>query len=120
MESGSPGDPDGLFVPGKPLIRRPAHTLAPELTAAWGRGHASLGVLWVGKRDDLDFQRPVGQRRVTLSPSTRVNVSSDYDLRRGLVLTGSVANVFNDQRQEIPGFRVLGRTLLLGVRLTLD
>jgi vitamin B12 transporter len=121
VESGSPGDPDGLFVPGKPLIRRPAHTLAPELTAAWGsRGHASLGVLWVGKRDDLDFQRPVGQRRVTLSPYARVNVSSDYDLRRGLVLTGSVANVFNDQRQEIPGFRVPGRTLLLGVRLTLD
>ncbi|HLZ46717.1 MAG TPA: TonB-dependent receptor [Gemmatimonadales bacterium] len=121
VESGSPADPDGLFVPGKPLIRRPAHTLAPELTAAWGNsGHITVGALWVGKRDDLDFRQPVGQRRVTLGSYTRVNVGGDYGLRRGWVLTGRVANVFNDQHQEIPGFRALGRALLLGVRVTLD
>jgi vitamin B12 transporter len=121
VESGSPADPDGLFVPGKPLIRRPAHTLAPELTAAWGSsGHVTVGALWVGKRDDLDFRQPVGQRRVTLGSYTRVNISGDYGLRRGWVLTGRVANVFSDQHQEIPGFRALGRTLLLGVRVTLD
>jgi len=30
-KSGSPSQPDGLFVPGKPLVRRPAHTLAPQM-----------------------------------------------------------------------------------------
>ena len=120
IESGSPGDPDGLFVPGKPLIRRPAHTVAPELTAHWGRDHGrvTVGALWVGKRDDLDFRRPAGQRRVTLRPYTRVNVSAEYAVGRGrIVLTGNAANVFNDQRQELPGFRVLGRTIFLGVRV---
>ena len=121
VESGSPSDPDGLFVPGKPLIRRPAHTLAPEITARRGSARATLGALWVGKRDDLDFRRVAGQQRVALSPYTRVNVSTEYGLERGrVVFTGTVANLFNDQHQELPGFRVLGRTILLGVRLGLD
>ena len=123
VESGSPGDPDGLFVPGKPLIRRPAHTVAPELTAHWGRDHGriTVGALWVGKRDDLDFRRTAGQRRVTLQPYTRVNLSAEYAVGRGrIVLTGNAANVFNDQRQELPGYRVLGRTVFLGVRIGLD
>lgn len=123
VESGSPSDPDGLFVPGKPLIRRPAHTLAPQLTAIWGgdRGRLTVGALWVGKRDDLDFGLPVGQRRVAVPPYTRVNVSAQYALERGrIVLTGSAANLFNDHRQDLPGFRVLGRTIFLGVRLAVD
>ena len=120
VESGAPGDPDGLFVPGKSLIRRPAHTLAPQIVAAWSnRARVTIGGLWVGKRDDLDFRRPVGQRRVVVQPYTRVNVAAEYGLGR-VVLTGSAANVFNDQRQELPGFRVMGRVLFLGVRLAVD
>ena len=120
VESGAPGDPDGLFVPGKSLIRRPAHTLAPQIVAAWSnRARVTIGGLWVGKRDDLDFRRPVGQRRVAVQPYTRVNVAAEYGLGR-VVLTGSAANVFNDQRQELPGFRVMGRVLFLGLRLAVD
>ncbi|OLC06145.1 MAG: hypothetical protein AUH41_13430 [Gemmatimonadetes bacterium 13_1_40CM_66_11] len=125
IESGSPGDPDGLFVPGKPLIRRPAHTLAPHLTATWGgerrRMTVGAGALWVGKRDDLDFRRPVGQRRVAVRSYTRVNLSAEYALERErIVLTGSAANLFNDHREDLPGFRVLGRTIFLGARVALD
>jgi len=36
-----------------------------------------------------------------------------------VVLSGSIANVFNDQAQEINGFRPRGRTVTLGGRLTL-
>jgi len=75
----------------------------------------------VAKRDDLDFGRAVGQRRVAVRPYTRVNVSAEYALERGrIVLTGSAANLFNDHRQDLPGFRVLGRTIFLGVRLAVD
>ena len=120
VESGSPADPDGLFVPGKPLIRRPAHTLASQLGATWGdRGRITVGAVWIGTRDDLDFSRPVGQRRVTVQPYTRVNVSAEY--RWGQVIfTGSGANLFDDHREELPGFLVPGRTLLLGLRLVVD
>jgi len=117
QQSGS-NDPDGLFVPGKSLIRRPAHVLAPELAATLGaRARVTLGARWIGRRDDLDFSRPVGQRRVTRDPYTRVNVSGEYTLSR-MAWTASVENLFNDQAQEIPGYRPRGRTVMVGGRVT--
>ena len=119
QQSGAPADPDGLFVPGTSLIRRPKHSLAPQLAATVGqRARVMLGARWVGKRDDLDFSQPVGQRRVTLHPYTRVNLSGEYMLGRA-VLSGSLENLFNDQAQEIPGFRPRGRTVMLGGRITI-
>ncbi|PYP60071.1 MAG: hypothetical protein DMD40_01930 [Gemmatimonadetes bacterium] len=120
QQSGSASDPDGLFVPGKSLIRRPVHTIAPELVATMGtQTRVTLGARWVGKRDDLDFSRPVGQRRVSRDSYTRVNLAAEYTLH-GVVLSGSAENLFNDQAQETPGFRPRGRTLLFGVRVTLN
>jgi len=118
QQSGSGSDPDGLFVPGKPLIRRPVHTLAPQLVATLGtQARLTLGARWVGKRDDLDFSRPVGQRRVSRGSYTRVNLAAEYTLHR-VVLSGSAENLFNDQAQEIPGFRPRGRTVMVGGRVS--
>jgi len=36
------------------------------------------------------------------------------------VVTGRAANLFNDHREDLPGFRVLGRTIFLGVRVGVD
>jgi len=120
VESGSASDPDGLFLPGKPLLRRPAHSLAPQLTSRVGsRARVTAVARWVGKRDDLDFSRPAGQRRVSLSPYIRVDLSGEYAFHR-VVLSGAVWNVFNDQTQEIPGYRPRGRTILLGLRVALN
>ena len=80
------------------------------------RTRVILGLRWVGKRDDLDFSRPVGSRRITLDPYTHVNIAAEYTL--GLVqLTGKVENAFDDQSPEISGYPVRGRTVLLGGRL---
>ena len=120
QQSGSPGDPDGLFVPGKPLIRRPAHTLVPQLVATLGtRARVTLGARWVGTRDDLDFSRPTGQRRVTMRPYTRLNAAAEYGRGR-LLFTGRVENLLDDRAEQIPGFRDRGRNVLLGVRLAVD
>ncbi len=118
QESGVPADPDGLFVPGKSLIRRPAHTLVPQLAATLGqRTRITVGVRWVGERHDLDFSRPVGERRVTLDPYARVHLAAEYDLH-AVVLSGSLENAFNDQAREIPGFRPRGRTVMVGGRVS--
>ena len=110
-KSGSPSNPNGLFVPGKPLVRRPAHTVAPQVVATLGpRARLIVGARWVGKRDDI------GAQRVTLRPYTRVKLSGEYTYRR-VVLSGSVENLFNDQTQEIAGFRPRGRTVMLGGRV---
>ncbi len=112
MEKSGSTDPNGLFVPGKPLLRRPQHTVAPQLAATLGpRARVTVAARWVGKRDD------VGAQRVTLRPYTRVNVSGEYTLGR-VVLSGILENAFNDQRQEINGYRPLGRALMLGGRVT--
>jgi vitamin B12 transporter len=112
-KSGSPSNPNGLFVPGKPLVRRPAHTLAPQVAATLGRhGRLILGARWIGKRDD------VGAQRVTLRPYTRVNLSGEYTVG-DVVLSGSLENAFNDHAQEINGFRPRGRAVMVGGRVTI-
>jgi vitamin B12 transporter len=109
---------DALFVPGQPLLRRPTHTVFPHVFASLGRAHVSLGVRWIGERDDLDFRRPFGQRRVTFQPYAQVNGSAEYDFGR-FVLSGRIENAFNDQTEETPGFRPRGRTVLVGGRVAL-
>jgi vitamin B12 transporter len=120
-EAGLDGGADGLFVAGQRLLRRPAHALSPHLAATLGdRAHVSVTARWVGERDDLDFARPAGDRRVTLRPYTRIGVSAQYAVRRagargpGVVLTADVQNAFDDRSPEPAGFRPRGRTVLLG------
>jgi vitamin B12 transporter len=118
-EAGLDGGADGLFVAGQPLLRRPAHTVAPQLAAALGdRARVTVGARWVGERDDLDFRRSAGDRRVTLPAYTRVNLAAEYDLRRpGFVLTARLENALNDGAPELAGFRPRGRTALVGGRV---
>jgi vitamin B12 transporter len=128
-QAGPDGGPDGLFVAGQPLIRRPAHTVVPHVTATLGEhARVTVGGRWVGERDDLDFRRVPGDRRVTLQPYVRVNVAGEYDLRRtgggggapvGLVLTAQIQNAFDDRAPELAGFRSRGRTVFVGGRLAL-
>jgi outer membrane cobalamin receptor len=68
---------------------------------------------WVGKRDDI------GTQRVTLRPYTRVDLSGEYTIG-SVVLSGSLENAFNDQAQEINGFRPRGRVVMLGGRFTVE
>lgn len=114
---GSDTSGDALFVPGEPLLRRPAHTLVPEIAMTPGtRTRLRVGAQWVGRRDDLDFNRPAGGRRVTLAPYAHFNFALEYTL--GVVrLSGKVDNVFNDQTPELAGFRPRGRTFLVGGRV---
>ena len=115
---GADSSADALFVPGKPLLRRPAHSVAPEIGMhLGGQTRLILGVRWVGRRDDLDFNQPVGSRRVTLDPYTHVNVAAEYTLP-WIQFTAKVENAFDDQSPEIASFKPRGRTVMLGGRIT--
>ncbi|MGH7569093.1 MAG: TonB-dependent receptor plug domain-containing protein [Gemmatimonadales bacterium] len=125
LEAGPDGGPDGLFVAGRPLLRRPPHTVSPELTATWARARAVLEARWVGARDDLDFARPAGARRVTLEPYLRLNVAAEYDVLPGrgagpsLALTVRIENLFDDDAREIANFPTRRRVVLAGARMGL-
>ena len=77
----------------------------------------------VGKRDDVDFSRPAGERRVSLHSYTRVNLAGQYALLghdgagQLVALTVQIENLFNDHAPEIAGFLPRGRTLLAGGRV---
>jgi len=116
--AGADSSADALFVPGKTLLRRPTHALAPEIGMTLGaRTRLTVGVRWVGKRDDLDFNRPAGSRRVTLDPYTHLNIAAEYAI--GTVqLTGRVENALDDRAPEVAAFRPRGRTFLIGARVT--
>lgn len=111
------GGADGLFVAGAPLLRRPRHTFAPRLAADFGtRTRMTIAARYVGPRDDLDFNRPAGSRRVALEPYTQVSASAVYTLGQ-VELSGRVDNVFNDRSPEIAAFRPRGRVISLGGRV---
>lgn len=111
------GGADGLFVAGAPLLRRPRHTFAPQLSADFGtRTRMTMAARYVGPRDDLDFTRPAGSRRVTLESYTQVSASALYTLGQ-FELSGRVDNVFNDRSPEIAAFRSRGRVISLGGRV---
>ncbi len=64
------------------LQRRPSHTGSLGLGySLGGRGTVSLGAVFTGDRDDLDYG-PFPAQRVTLPPHTRVDASSTYELAR--------------------------------------
>jgi vitamin B12 transporter len=114
---GADSSADALFVPGKPLLRRPAHSFVPEVGVhLGGQTHVIVGVRWVGRREDVDFNQPVGSRRVTLDPYTHVNVAAEYTLSR-IQFTAKVENAFDDRTPEIAAFQPRGRTITLGARL---
>ncbi len=118
---GIDSSPDGLFVAGQTLLRRPSYTVTPQIAAALGgRGHVVLAARVVGKRDDVDFSRSAGERRVSLRSYARVNLAGQYTLLghdgagRFVMLTAQIENLFNDHAPEVAGFLPRGRTILAG------
>jgi vitamin B12 transporter len=118
QEGSLDGGADGLFVAGAPLVRRPRHTFAPLVSATLGtRTRLTIGARYVGLRDDLDFNRPAGSRRVTLAPYTQMSTAVECSIGN-LEVSGRVDNVFDDRSPEIAAFRPRGRVISLGGRVT--
>ncbi len=113
------GDPS--FERGKRLLRRPANAAGVELAyrPAGRGGSASLGVRFVGDRDDLDFAAPTyPYPRITVHPYTRVHAGLEYPVRWGLTLEVRAENLLDDRGREIANFPVQGRALFFGGRFT--
>jgi vitamin B12 transporter len=122
VAAGGPGaDPDGAFLAGEALLRRPAHTLTAQLRIAFlERGTITLDGRWVGRRDDLDFSRPNDDQRVSLPPYARIDANAEFDVIRGprvVSLSARLENVFDSRAEEIANFPSRGRGLFLGARM---
>jgi vitamin B12 transporter len=114
-----------VFVEGKPLIRRPTHSLRFDgRTRIADRAGVGLAVNYVGERDDVDF-RGFPSVRATLGAYVQVDADASVDLLRpragrlGFTATGRVENMLDSQYQTVIGFPGRGRTVLVGARIGL-
>jgi vitamin B12 transporter len=114
------------FKEGTPLIRRPSQTFSATIVHQFeaGRGSASLSVLYVGARDDINFNAASDSTaRVVLAGYTTVDLSGAYRIFGGshgvpgFSLTLRVANLFNRQYQSVYSYAAPGRTVLAGAVL---
>ena len=113
----------GVFENGKPLIRRPKHSLRLDGRARL-REQLSLGgaVTYAGKRDDVDFSS-FPSSRTSLPSYTLVDMDAAFDLiqpgagRIGLTATLKVENLFDADYQTVFGFRGRQRAVFGGARV---
>jgi vitamin B12 transporter len=90
---------------GEELLRRPKDKSSLNVNYRFlGKGNVNLGILYVGKREDIDN---LGER-VSLGGYTLVNLAASYDITKNLQLSGYVNNLFNKYYEEVWGYGTEG------------
>lgn len=107
---------DPLFLGGKKLIRRPAHSATITATYSAAGLMLAASANHVGERDDLDFNN-FPPDRVRLAAYTRLDVAAELPMR-GSDLRGTlkIENALADSYEEARNFPARGRVVFLGVR----
>jgi vitamin B12 transporter len=100
---------------GLELIRRPKHKSGASAGWDFGKGDAHLGAVYVGKRDDLNFNA-FPASRVTLGSYTLVNAGASFEVLPHFRVFGRVENVFDREYEEVFGFGTPGRAFYAGAR----
>jgi len=112
-----------VFVNGKPLIRRPRHSLRFDAhVRLWDRFAAGTSLNVVGSRDDVDFST-FPSARTRLPSYTLVDADAAVDLTRpgpgrvGITATLRVENLLDRGYQTVVGFRGRPRAIFGGTRV---
>lgn len=102
-------------------IRRPRHTASANLQYrfAGGRGSVNLGAAYNGRQRDAEFIFATPQDRVTLDDWLLVNLAASFDVTTNIRVHARVDNLFDEDYQELFGFRSPGTTGLIGVSVSL-
>ena len=123
IDPGANSSPGTAFELGKPLLRRPAHTLrvAGSIRLA-GRSTLGVNLNHVGARDDLAFEGFTAARvklpaYSTLEVSGMVDVLASRPGRPGVTVTLRVENALDEEYDTVAGFQGRGRVVSLGARV---
>jgi vitamin B12 transporter len=109
-DDGGLGGPSSYFDEGKDLLRRPKHTVSGYVNWAWKGFQIRFDGLYVGERDDLDYQNLFSPNRVTLDEYFIVNLATSYTFNLGrryiqdFEIFGKVENLFDEHYEEAFGF----------------
>jgi len=108
----SPNALDPALVAGNHLIRRPVNSGSIVLLAAWRRISGNFAGYFSGQRTDTDF---LGLGLTRTPGYGRFDISTAYDLGRGISSYVRVQNLFNKQYQDALGYPALGREVRAGM-----
>lgn len=102
---------------GQELIRRAKRKSGVSAGWDFGRGDVQAGAVYVGKRDDLNFN-VFPAARVTLPSYTLVQVGASFEVLPHVRLFGRVENLLDKEYEEVFGFGVPGRAFYAGAKAT--
>lgn len=121
-DAGFASGADDIFVVGKPLVRRPKHSVRLDARGQVDRLSVGAGLNYVGKRDDVDFA-VFPQVRTSLSSYVTVDADASLTLLRsgpghpGVAATFRAENLFDRSYETVVGFAGRGRALFAGARV---
>jgi vitamin B12 transporter len=124
-EAADSGYDGATYAQGRRLLRRPTHSGSLSLTYRLAaRGSVSGSALYVGRRDDLDFDPVTFQpTRATLRAYTRLDLSGECALLRsrgaqpGLAATFKVENLLDVRYEQVLHFPSRRRAAFVGLRI---
>jgi len=103
---------------GRDLIRRAKNRPSLDLNYDFlKRGNVNLEVIYVGKRDDLDFST-TPSRRVKLDPYTLVNILASYHITKNFQILGRIENLFDKEYEEVKGYGTPGLSFFGGLKFS--
>ncbi len=104
-------------VTERDLLRRPKNKFNLDLNYSFlKKGNIHLGVIFVGKRDDMDPS--TFTRRVKLDGYTLVNLATSYDLTKNFQIFARVDNLFDKEYEEVKGYGAHGLSFFGGIKLS--
>jgi len=102
----------------KDLLRRPKNKFGLDINYHFfDKGNVNLGVIYVGKRDDMDWS-VWPARRVELDGYALVNLAASYNITNNFQLFGRIDNLFNKEYEEAKGWGTPGLSLFGGIKLS--
>jgi len=100
------------------LLRRPKNKFGLDINYHFlKKGNVNLGVIYVGKRDDMDWS-VWPARRVELDGYTLVNLAASYNITKNFQLFGRIDNLFNKEYEEAKGWGTPGLSFFGGIKLS--
>ena len=101
---------------GDRLIRRPGHQVSVDF--GWTRGRTSAFAIVNGRSDTQDLEPNFADQVFENPGYATVAIGGAFRVGRNLEVFGRVTNLFDRAYEEAFGFPALGRSGLVGVRVT--
>jgi len=102
---------------GARLLRRPNEKFSANINYQFiKQGNFNLSLLYIGKRDDMDFSK-TPYEQITLPAYTLVNAALSFNIMANIQVFGRLEDIFNTKYEMIKGYGTPGFSAYGGLSL---